>query len=339
MPLDSVAELGRKLTILDISIGDIAKKVEPLAPKTPIMDCFLRFMREEKLSLIPVVANDIVVGQVQRNRFLEHTVLGRYGYGIHLNAKKTVAEVMEEPTFVIEYNTTLENASLIIQKREHSRLYDDIIVSKDGEYFGVVPVNILLEAITHRAIVIARDSNPLTGLPGNWAIQREIEKRIERKIPFEIAYIDINNFKPFNDHYGFERGDKVIFHLGNILREVSLEFREIFVGHIGGDDFIIVTPPQLCQEVCKKVIDKFNELLPTFHGEDFKRGFFRAKNRKEEEELFPLLSLSIAIVSSKNRKVASFAHLASIATEVKAEAKRVSKAMGSSYIFFDRRND
>lgn len=329
----------KSLSVLDVSIGDIAKRVEPLSPYTPIMDCFLRFMKDEKLSLIPVVKDDIVIGQVQRNRFLEHTVLGRFGYGIHLNAKKCICEVMEEPTFVIEYRTTLEDASRIVQKREHNRIYDDIIVSKDGEYHGVVPINILLEAITQRAIIIAKDSNPLTGLPGNWAIQREIERRIAQQIPFEITYIDINNFKPYNDHYGFERGDKVIFHIGSILRELSIEFRDIFVGHIGGDDFIIVTPPEVSQEICKRLIEKFNELLHLFHGEDFIKGYYKSKNRKEEEEVFRLLSLTCATVSTKKRKITSYAHLASISSEVKAEAKRLAKLEGGSVIFFDRRSD
>lgn len=325
-------------SILDISIGDIAIKIEPLKKLTSIMDCFLIFMKNEKISLIPVIENDIVIGQVQRNRFLENTVLGRFGYGIHLNAKKCICEVMEKPTHIIDYHATLEEAAMIVQKRELKNIYDDIIVSKNGEYHGVVPINVLLEAITQRSLIIARDSNPLTGLPGNWAIQREIERRINADIKFDVCYIDINHFKPYNDYYGFEKGDKILSTLGNILRDITEPYPEKFIGHIGGDDFILITPHNISHEACEKIIKSFEDFLPLFHGEDFIRGYYVSKNRKDEEEVFRLLSLTCAIVSNDRRNIFSFAHLASIASEVKAEAKKISRIKGCSVIFTDRRN-
>lgn len=330
---------SKEPSILDLSIGDIAIKVEPINKTATIMDVFLRFMKDEKLSLIPVVDNNIVVGQVQRNRFLENTVLGRFGYGIHLNAKKSIYEVMEKPTFILDYNITLEEASMIIQKRELRNIYDDIIISRYSEYHGVVPINVLLETITQRSIIIARDANPLTGLPGNWAIQREIEKRIKDNFGFDVCYIDINHFKPYNDCYGFEKGDRVIAFLGNILRDTIIDVSDSFIGHIGGDDFIMITKSEHSKSLCEKVIKSFEELLPIFHGEDFMNGYYVAKNRKEEEEIFSLLSLTCAIVSTETRRITSFAHLASIASEVKTEAKRLSRINKSSVVFKDRRNE
>ncbi len=326
-------------SILDLLIGDISIKVEPINKTASIMDVFLRFMKDEQLSLIPVVDNNIVIGQVQRNRFLENTVLGRFGYGIHLNAKKSIYEVMEKPTFILDYNITLEEASMIIQKRELKHIYDDIIISRYNEYHGVVPINVLLETITQRSIIIARDSNPLTGLPGNWAIQREIERRIRDKCVFDVCYIDINHFKPYNDCYGFEKGDKVITYLGNILKDTIIDISDSFIGHIGGDDFIMVTKPAHSKSICEKVIKSFEELLPIFHGEDFINGYYVAKNRKYEEEIFSLLSLTCAIVSTETRRITSFAHLASIASEVKTEAKKLSRINKNSVIFKDRRNE
>lgn len=326
-------------SVLDLSIGDIAVRIEPLKKQSTIMEAFLRFMKDEKISLIPVVENNVVIGQVQRNRFLEHTVLGRFGYGIHLNAKKSIFEVMEQPTFIIDYNLTLENASMIIQKRELRNIYDDIIINRFNEYYGVVPINVLLEAITHRSIIIARDANPLTGLPGNWAIQREIDRQIKSKFSFDICYIDINHFKPYNDFYGFEKGDRVISCLGNILREQERIFSDIFIGHIGGDDFIVICKVRQADEIGERIVKAFDEFLPSFHGDDFVRGYYVSKNRKEEEETFSLLSLTCAIVSTENRNITSFAHLASIASEVKAEAKRLSRINKGSVIFRDRRNE
>lgn len=327
------------LTILNNRIGEIAIKVIPLSKNASIMDGFLRFMEDEKLSLIPVVENEAVIGQIQRSRFLEYIVLGRFGYGIHLNFKKRIVDVMEKPTFVIDYDITFEDASMIVQQRELKNLYDDIIVSKNGKYYGIVPISVLLETITKRSIIIAKDANPLTGLPGNWAIQREIDRRIRCECLFEICYIDINHFKPYNDHYGFERGDYVILTLGNILKDTVNSFPEIFIGHIGGDDFIVICSDETSEAVCETIIRKFEDFLPCFHGEDFLRGFYISKNRKGEPEVFNLVSLTCAIVSTKTRRIKSFAHLASIASEVKAEAKRLSRESKTSIIFKDRRND
>ncbi len=326
-------------SILDLSIGDIAIRIEPLYKNSKIMDAFLRFMKDEKLSLIPVVDNNIVIGQIHRNRFLENTVLGRFGYGIHLNSKKCLFEVMEKPTFIINYDITLEDASMIIQKREIRNIYDDIIVSKNNEYYGIVPINVLLEAIAQRSLILAKDANPLTGLPGNWAIQREIERRIRLKIPFDVCYLDINHFKPYNDYYGFEKGDTVIVSLGKILKEISKTHNEISKGHIGGDDFIIICAPEISESICQSIIKSFEELLPLFHGNDFIKGYYISKNRKDEKEIFSLLSLTCAIVSNKTGKIASYAHLASVASEVKLEAKRLARTSKTSVIFKDRRNE
>ncbi len=333
-----IHECQIKKSVLDLSIGDIAVKVEPINKNSKIMDAFLRFMRDEKLSIIPVVDEKVVIGQIHRIRFLEHTILGRYGYGIHLNSRKTIWEVMEKPSLVINHEVSVEEASMIVQKREFKNIYDDIIVSKRGEYYGVVPINLLLETITQRAIIIAKDSNPLTGLPGNWAIQREIEKKIKENCSFEVCYIDINHFKPYNDYYGFEKGDRVISSLGGIIKETEEIFPEIFAGHIGGDDFIIICPYGISELVCETIVRSFEELLPSFHGDDFVKGYYVSKNRREQEEVFSLLSLTCAIVSLEKREISSFAQLASVASEVKAEAKRLSRVNKKSIIFKDRRN-
>ncbi len=333
-----IYECEIKRSVLDLSIGDIAIKVEPINKNSKIMDAFLRFMKDEKLSIIPVVDEKVVIGQIHRIRFLEHTILGRYGYGIHLNSRKSIWEVMEKPSLLLDQQVSVEDASMIVQKREIKNIYDDIIVNKRGEYYGIVPINLLLEAITQRAIIIAKDSNPLTGLPGNWAIQREIEKRIKENCSFEVCYIDINHFKPYNDYYGFEKGDKVISSLGEIIKETEKIFPEIFAGHIGGDDFIIICPSGISEVVCENIVRSFEEFLPSFHGEDFIKGYYVSKNRKEEEEVFNLLSLTCAIVVSEKRRISSFAQLASMASEVKAEAKRLSRVNKKSIIFKDRRN-
>lgn len=321
-------------------IGDIADRIDPILPSAHLTAAFNRFIKTPELRSLPVVEDDRVVGMLHRNRFLENNILGKYGYAMHLNATKCIGEVAEQPSLMVEANTTLEDVAQRIQSRKFEFLYDDICVTKNGKYYGIVAVHILLDAITERSLILAKNANPLSGLPGNESIQREINKRLSQNMHFDVCYIDINNFKPYNDHYGFEKGDMVIKTLACIIKESVKpdDFDFSFVGHIGGDDFIVITPPQISIPICEKIIANFEAMLPTLHGtEDYNRRYYVSKNRKNEEETFNLLSLSIGIVSTEVYKIKSFAQLASIATEMKKVAKMQSASSGASSIARDRR--
>jgi len=339
MLIEKITPNKNEIFILNFLIGELAERIPPLSFNSPMMDAFFRFLKDENLSLIPVIdEQERVIGQLSRRIFLEKTILGRFGYGVYLNARKCVKEVMEKPSLVIDYGITLEEASMLVQSRQIENLYDDIIVIKNDKYFGTIALNILLNALTQKAIILAKEANPLTGLPGNWAIQREIEKRISKKILFDTIYIDINNFKPYNDYYGFSSGDRVIEVLGKIILKASKNYPETFVGHIGGDDFIILSRPEYSINIAEEIVDAFESYLHEFHGKDFIKGYYLTKNRRGDEEVFPLLSLSCAIVSNESLSIESYAQLASIAAEVKAEAKRRAKINKKSEIFKDRRN-
>jgi diguanylate cyclase (GGDEF)-like protein len=321
-------------------IGDIADRVDPMPPSAHLTAAFNRFIRIPELRSLPVVEDERVVGMLHRNRFLENNILGKYGYGMHLNATKCIADIMEQPSLMVETNTTLEGVAQRIQSRKFGFIYDDICVTKNGKYYGIVAVHILLDAITERSLILARNANPLTGLPGNESIQREINKRLSQNMHFDVCYIDIDNFKPYNDHYGFEKGDMVIKTLACIIEESvkphGSDFS--FVGHIGGDDFIVIIPPQISIPACEKIIASFEATLPALHDtEDYNRRCYISKNRKDEEETFNLLSISIGIVSTEVHKIKSFAQLASIATEVKKAAKIQSAHKKGSSIVRDRR--
>lgn len=319
-------------------IGDIACRIDPISPSAHITIAFNKFLKTPGLRSLPVVVDDVIVGMLHRNRFLENNILGKYGYGMHLNATKNISDIMEQPSLMVEFNTTLEDVAQRIQSRKFEFLYDDICVTKNGKYYGTVAVHTLLDAITERSLILARNANPLTGLPGNESIQREINKRLSQNIHFDVCYIDINNFKPYNDYYGFEKGDMVIKTLACIIEESIAQNDFSFAGHIGGDDFILITPPQISILTCERIISSFEATLQTLHGEeDYNRGYYISKNRKNEEEVFSLLSLSIGIVSTEVHKIKSFAQLASIATEVKRAAKMQSASICRSSIVRDRR--
>ncbi|MDD2338286.1 MAG: GGDEF domain-containing protein, partial [Geobacteraceae bacterium] len=260
-----------------------------------------------------------------RSRFLEENIIGKHGYGYSMNTYKTIADVMEKSFFICEAITSIDNVSQRIQARKTALQYDDICVTRTGKYHGTVPISLLLNSIMERNINLAKGSNPLSGLPGNEFIQREISLKLNQSMHFDVGYIDIDNFKPYNDHYGFERGDYIIKSLAEIITSVlsrrsSSSFN--FAGHIGGDDFIVVSRPQDSLQIAQEINSEFEAHLPVFHGQaDFTNGSYSAKNRRGIEEEYNLLSLSIGIVSTEVCRIESYPQLASLATEVKKKAK------------------
>ncbi len=317
-------------------VGAIAQKIVPTHPDASVLDTFSRFIKNPELRGLPVVEGNRVVGMLHRSRFLENQILGKFGYGFALNQYKTVGHLMEQRFLIIEANTALEEAAQKIQSRKSEFRYEDICITKNGKYFGTLPISILLDAITEKSLLLAKGSNPLTGLPGNEFIQREINKKLSQSMHFDVCYIDIDNFKPYNDHYGFEKGDSAIKTLAHIIADtITADQNDFdFVGHIGGDDFIVITRPQNSLLTCKKIISHFENHLLEFHeSSDHERGFYLSHTRRGEEEGFRLLSLSIGIMGTEFNKIESYAQLASIATEVKKSAK---SQTGSS-IVRDRR--
>lgn len=308
------------------TIGDICRTNVSIDPAVPFSFAVERFIQDESLRGLPVVKKDHVIGMLHRSRFLEKNILGKCGYGMHLNAHKKVSDLMERSFLSVEANISLEEVAQMLQSRKAEQMYDDICITSHGKYRGIVAVSDLLDAITERSLLIAKGSNPLTGLPGNEFIRREIEKHLAQNMHFDVLYIDLDHFKPYNDFYGFDRGDTVIRCLGGICSQAVEEVPDGgwgFVGHIGGDDFIVLTRPQHSIDVAHRIVHAFQEQLPEYHGtEDFARGSYNSQNRKGEREEFDLLSLSIAIVSTEVNKFSSYAELASLASEIKKLAKK-----------------
>lgn len=168
------------------------------------------------------------------------------------------------------------------------------------------------------------DANPLTRLPGNVSILNEIQKRIDDKEIFAVCYIDLDKFKAFNDKYGFKKGDEVIKNTARILIDSVQEkgLPQDFIGHIGGDDFVVVTTSERAAELCKTIITKFNDMAPNFYRrEDKERGYIIGKNRQGKTKKFPFISISIGIVSNEKREIKHVAEVGEIGAELKEYAK------------------
>jgi diguanylate cyclase (GGDEF)-like protein len=187
----------------------------------------------------------------------------------------------------------------------------------------------------------ALSANPLSKLPGNPAIEEEVNRRIRENVPFAFLYVDINHFKSYNDAYGFAQGDNVLHAMAEMLRE-SLRSdggRDWFAGHVGGDDFVMIVDPAQAANVAQRLASLFDERAPSFYpAPDRARGYIESENRQGHLERFPLVSLSIGIVSSQQRVLDHYAKVVQIASEMKSYCKSQSEHRLSRFAF-DRRSD
>ena len=190
-----------------------------------------------------------------------------------------------------------------------------------------------------RLLTVNRTVSPLTGLPGNLQIQTELKKRLLKKEPFVVLYIDLDNFKAYNDVYGFLKGDEIIKLTAKIITKHihALESTDAFVGHIGGDDFVAITNDDIDYEaICQDIIAEFDvEVLKLFNDTDIERKYIEVQNRKGVMEQFPLTSISIGVVVADAKRFSNTLEIG----EVGAQVKHLSKTtMGSSYAI-DRREE
>lgn len=182
------------------------------------------------------------------------------------------------------------------------------------------------------------EANPLTRLPGNVAILNELSKCIESKKQFAVCYADLDKFKAYNDKYGFEHGDNVIRETARILLGAIKGYGrpEDFVGHIGGDDFVVVTMPEFANKICEKIVRDFDQISPSFYNqEDRENGFIIGYDRQSKIHRIPLLSISIGVVTNEMREIT---HVAQIG-EIGAELKKLAKSMEKSNYVKDKRQE
>ena len=183
-----------------------------------------------------------------------------------------------------------------------------------------------------------RAQSPLTGLPGNVRIEEVINARVDEGAEFAILYADLDHFKSFNDHYGFMRGDQALQATARMIEEVARDATngEAFVGHVGGDDFVVVVPPEIAAIVAQAMVERFDHEAPGFYDEaDRVRGHIEVTNRRGELQRFPVLTISVGIATTENRVYQHYAEAVAIATEMKQFTK---SAPGSSWAI-DRRTD
>ena len=187
-----------------------------------------------------------------------------------------------------------------------------------------------------RRVEVDASLSPLTRLPGNLAIEGELRRRIDGREPFAVLYEDMDNFKAFNDVYGFTHGDEAIALVASTNVDVVRRRGTLrdFVGHIGGDDFIVVTLPDRSEEIAREVIAGFDrDIRKLYTPQDLRQGYIETRDRRGTLNRFPIVSLSIAIISSEHRRLEDYAQIG----EAAAELKRYAKSIGGSVYVKDKR--
>jgi diguanylate cyclase (GGDEF)-like protein len=184
-----------------------------------------------------------------------------------------------------------------------------------------------------------RNLSPLTGLPGNIRIQEEIERNVRDDRPFAVLYCDLDNFKAYNDQKGYVRGDRLIQATARIIQDAVAEFAgsDGFVGHVGGDDFVAVVPPETAEDIAKRIVERFDGDIHEFYErEDMQRGFIEVEDRKGVMQKLPLAGVSVGIATTDVRRFEHYGEAVAVATEMKQFAKR---ELRSSYAIDRRKTD
>lgn len=180
-----------------------------------------------------------------------------------------------------------------------------------------------------RRMEIDLEANPLTRLPGNVSILHELSRKLENRSLFAVCYVDLDKFKAYNDTYGFEHGDEVIRETARVLIRARQKTNrpDDFIGHIGGDDFVIITSVEAADKLCEQIISEFEKIAPSFYNEkDRERKYIISHDRQGKEQKIPLLSISIGVVTNKTRKIEHVAQIGEIGAELKAAAKSVNRS-------------
>lgn len=312
------------------NLEGLIMSVDPVAPDTTNLDVYEMLVAKPEIFSIPVVNNGFPVGVIGRQEMI---ALFARPFHRELYGQRPCETFMDSAPLIVESSISPMDLSELILHSEPHHLSIGFIVTENGKYAGMGSGHDLLKLITQLQIRAASYANPLTLLPGNVPINEHIDALLQTAAPFVACYCDLDNFKPYNDVYGYKLGDDIIRTTGRILRE-ACDSELDFIGHIGGDDFIILFQSADWEQRCKTALDSLMETLPTFFNEDDRvRGGIQAEGRQGGSIFFPLTSLSIGAVVVNPEHFSSHYEVAAAASFAKKQAKKTS---GHS-LFVERR--
>lgn len=294
--------------------------IPPVTPETQAEDVFALFERNPDLRAVAVVRDDTPIGLISRYDMVDNMARP---YRHELYGRKPCTRFMDTEPLAVDIHLPLSELSEVVVHAHPRHLISGFIITDAGKYLGIGSVQDLVREVTAMQMEAAKYANPLTQLPGNVPINQHIDNLLAAKEYCAIAYCDLDHFKPFNDVYGYARGDDVIRLTARVLTEVC-DPEIDFVGHVGGDDFVLVFRSPDWQARCERALRMFGEeILGFFSRDDIERGGYVTENRKGVPEFHALTALSIGVVEAKPGMFRSHLEVSVVAAEVKKKAKGI----------------
>ncbi|TDO97909.1 GGDEF domain-containing protein [Marinomonas balearica] len=322
-PHSYLAQKAQKKEQFDANHGEtvwtLCKSTPSVSANSPLRDVAKLFSKYNDLFVVPVLDDGRPIGVVRRHALHE---LFSTPYGRALYEHKAATNIISDDAIIVESHVSLASVSTMLTTQEADTLNNEIIIVKEGQYIGTGHLRDLLKRITELKIQNATYSNPLTLLPGNVPIHKEVNRRLKNQDTFHVAYFDLNDFKPFNDYFGYAKGDEVIQLLGNIIRE-EINPEDNFVGHIGGDDFVAIFGDPNWHEQCESVLNAFAAQVRDFYNQStLAAGGVWSPNRHGDTVFHSILSLSIGVVNPDPAQCNSHHYVAELAAQAKKAAKK-----------------
>ncbi|MBB1519228.1 bifunctional diguanylate cyclase/phosphodiesterase [Aquipseudomonas guryensis] len=304
-------------------LGALLNEQQAVSHSTATAEVLEAFRAQANLNSLAVLdEQQQPVGIIHRHSLSEALLKP---FATDLFARKPISRLMSTDFLAVDLGQSLQQVSRLLTSRARQRIEEDFIITQQGRYRGLGRVIDVLKLITEVKIQQARYANPLTLLPGNVPIQQCLSRLLQQGRDAAVCYVDIDSFKPFNDIYGYAKGDEVLLCLAQCLNE-RVDPSCDFVGHIGGDDFMLVLGSADWRKRIQLLLEDFQGQCRRFYrDEHLQAGCFVAHNRQGQREEFPLLSLSVGVVQLQSAACAKLdaGQLASLASEAKRHAKAV----------------
>lgn len=307
-----------------MNIGQLAAPNRTFEPEAYISEVANYFKKNERVICSVIVSFGVPIGLIMRDKLFQQ-LAGQYGLSLYWN--RPISQLMDRHPLIVDEQTPIDQVSQMATSREFNQLYDYVVITSAGHFLGAASIRSILESITKARVEYARIANPLTGLPGNVQIQRELTKRLTERQSFSVIYADLDFFKWFNDRYGFHRGDQMIQFTADVLQEASRTCGHPFdfVGHIGGDDFIVITNVNMPDKLCEEIIRRFNQGVVSFYEESHSV-FDREGNPVDVDGV----SISLSLIICQCYSDLMPEHISQEAAKLKKQAKSYK---GSIYVY------
>jgi len=313
----------------DFTVQRLSVHVPPFGPDATNEDIARAFNNDPTLRSIALVDDGKPIGLLNRQSFVD-----RYAkpYFKEVYGRKPCLMFANTTPLVLDKFTGLEALTAVLTSSDQRYLNEGFIVTEGGRYFGLGTGEQLVRVVTEVRLEAARHANPLTFLPGNIPISEHIDRLLASGGEFVACYCDLNDFKPYNDHYGYWRGDEMIRLVARTLTS-HCDPRRDFIGHVGGDDFVVLFQSDDWMDRCEAIVSMFNEkALSLFDEEALRRGGIDAEDRHGVMRFFDFTTLSIGAVPVRPGVFSRAEEVASAAARAKhkAKAQRVGVAIESA---------